>query len=94
MTVARSVRQAGASFLRGGAFKPRSSPYSFAGLAEEGLEILAAAREETGLLIVTEVMAPEHVELVCSYADLLQIGTRNMQNYPLLHAVGEANKPV
>lgn len=94
MTTAESVSASGAVFLRGGAFKPRSSPYSFAGLAEEGLQILAAAREKTGLLIVTEVMAPEQVELVCEYADLLQLGTRNMQNYALLHAVGESNKPV
>ncbi len=80
--------------LRGGAFKPRTSPYSFQGMGEEGLKILAEAREETGLFIITEVMAPEQVELVSRYADVLQMGTRNMQNYALLHAVGESGKPV
>lgn len=94
LEAARSVRAAGATFLRGGAFKPRTSPYSWRGLFEEGLELLAEAREETGLLIVTEVLAPEQVELVARYADILQIGTRNMQNFPLLHAVGEARTPV
>lgn len=90
---ARAVRAAGASVLRGGAYKPRTSPYSFQGLGEEGLQLLAEAREETGLLIVTEVMEPDLVPLVSSYADILQIGARNMQNYPLLHAVGESNTP-
>jgi 3-deoxy-7-phosphoheptulonate synthase len=80
--------------LRGGAFKPRTSPYSFQGMGEEGLQIMAAVREETGLHIVTEVMAPDQVDLVCEYADVLQIGTRNMQNYALLNAVGKTNKPV
>jgi 3-deoxy-7-phosphoheptulonate synthase len=94
MTTARRARAAGARLLRGGAFKPRTSPYSFQGMGEEGLQILAAAREETGLLIITEVMSPEQVPLVCRYADILQIGTRNMQNYALLHAVGESQKPV
>lgn len=91
---ARVVKEAGAKGLRGGAFKPRTSPYSFQGLKEEGLQLLAAARDETGLAVVTEVMTPEHVELVCRYADVLQIGARNMQNYHLLQAVGESSTPV
>ena len=91
---ARAVKSAGAQMLRGGAFKPRTSPYSFQGLGEEGLRFLAAARQETGLSIVTEVMAPEQVPLVTTYADVLQIGARNMQNFALLHAVGEAQRPV
>jgi len=91
---ARAVQASGATGLRGGAFKPRTSPYSFQGLKEEGLKLLAAAREETGLAVVTEVMTPEHVTLVSSYADVLQIGARNMQNYHLLQAVGETEKPV
>lgn len=91
---ARAVKEAGAKVLRGGAFKPRTSPYSFQGLGAEGLKLLAKAREETGLPIVTEVMAPEMVPLVSTYADVLQIGARNMQNYALLHAVGEAQRPV
>ncbi len=90
---AEAVQEAGAAILRGGAFKPRSSPYSWQGLAERGLEILARVREETGLLVLTEVLAPEQVALVSRYADILQIGTRNMQNFPLLHAVGESGKP-
>jgi len=94
LEVARAVRDAGAQVLRGGAFKPRSSPYAFQGLGEEGLRYLAEAREETGLPVVTEVMAPEQVPLVTTFADILQIGTRNMQNYALLHAVGEAQRPV
>ena len=94
LETAKLVREAGAHALRGGAFKPRTSPYSFQGLGEEGLQILAEARELTGMPIVTEVMAPEQVSLVASYADVLQIGARNMQNYPLLHAVGESQKPV
>jgi len=91
---AHAVKEAGAHVLRGGAFKPRTSPYSFQGLGEEGLEYLAEAREETGLPIITEVMEPGLVPLVCRYADILQIGARNMQNYALLHAVGEAQHPV
>ncbi|MFP6702415.1 MAG: 3-deoxy-7-phosphoheptulonate synthase [Planctomycetaceae bacterium] len=91
---ARVVKAAGATGLRGGAFKPRTSPYSFQGLKEEGLKLLAAARDETGLAVVTEVMTPEHVDLVARYADVLQIGARNMQNYHLLQAVGEIDKPV
>jgi len=92
--VAWAVKEAGVKILRGGAFKPRTSPYSFQGLGEEGLEILAEIKEETGLAIVTEVMAPEQVPLVAQYADILQIGTRSMQNYSLLHAVGESGMPV
>ena len=88
------MKEAGAHALRGGAFKPRSSPYSFQGLGEEGLELLAEARQITGLPIVTEVMSPEQVPLVMRYADMLQIGARNMQNYALLQAVGKANHPV
>jgi 3-deoxy-7-phosphoheptulonate synthase len=91
---ARQVKAAGATGLRGGAFKPRTSPYAFQGLKEEGLKLLAAARDETGLAIVTEVMTPQHVEMVASYADVLQIGARNMQNYHLLQAVGETRQPV
>lgn len=94
LQTARAVKEAGASLLRGGAFKPRTSPYSFQGLGEEGLKLLAEARAETGLSVVTEVMAPEQVPLVSAYADVLQIGARNMQNYALLHAVGEVRKPV
>jgi len=91
---AHAVKEGGAHMLRGGAFKPRTSPYSFQGLGEEGLKYLAEAREATGLPVVTEVMAPEQVPLVCAYADMLQIGARNMQNYALLHAVGKSNFPV
>jgi len=94
LAAARAVKQAGASVLRGGAYKPRTSPYSFQGMGEEGLKLLAEARDETGLLIVTEVMEPDLVPLVSTYADILQIGARSMQNYALLHAVGEAQKPV
>lgn len=94
LETAQAVREAGAFGLRGGAFKPRTSPYSFQGLKEKGLELLAEAREATGLAIVTEVMAPEHVPMVASYADILQVGARNMQNYPLLEAVGESRKAV
>jgi len=91
---AHAVREAGATALRGGAFKPRTSPYSFQGLGEEGLRYLAEAREVTGLPVVTEVMDPTLVPLVCQYADVLQIGARSMQNYALLHAVGESQHPV
>ncbi|MEZ6118186.1 MAG: 3-deoxy-7-phosphoheptulonate synthase [Pirellulaceae bacterium] len=91
---ARAVKKAGATALRGGAFKPRTSPYSFQGLKEDGLKLLAAAREETGLAIVTEVVASEDVELVAKYADVLQIGARNMQNYRLLEAVGGTQRAV
>ncbi|CAG0979090.1 MAG: 3-deoxy-7-phosphoheptulonate synthase [Candidatus Methanoperedens sp.] len=91
---ARFIKSAGGHILRGGAFKPRTSPYSFRGLKEEGLKILAEARDETGLKIVTEVMTPNDVELVGEYADILQIGARNMQNYQLLDEVGKYGKPV
>jgi 3-deoxy-7-phosphoheptulonate synthase len=94
LEVAHAVKEAGATGLRGGAFKPRTSPYSFQGLKEKGLQLLAEAREQTGLAVVTEVMASEHVDLVAAYADVLQVGARNMQNYPLLEAVGAANLPV
>jgi len=94
VSTARAVKASGASALRGGAFKPRTSPYSFQGLKEEGLKLLAAARDETGLAIVTEVVCPSDVELVAEYADVLQIGARNMQNYRLLEAVGGAGRPV
>ena len=94
LETAHAVREAGAHALRGGAFKPRTSPYSFQGMGEEGLEILAEAREQTGMPVVTEVMSPEQVPLVAKYADVLQIGTRNMQNFALLHAAGESQKTV
>src|SRR6478609_9077505 len=90
----RHPRAAGASLLRGGAYKPRSSPYAFQGLGEAGLKILAEVREATGLPVVTEVVDPGDVDLVASYADMLQVGTRNMQNFPLLQAVGGVGKPV
>ncbi len=91
---AHAVKKAGATALRGGAFKPRTSPYSFQGMKEEGLKLLALAREETGLAVVTEVMSTEEVELVAKYADVLQIGARNMQNYRLLEAVGNSHRAV
>ena len=94
LEIAYAVREAGARALRGGAYKPRTSPYAFQGLGEEGLELLAEARELTGLPIVTEVMAPELVATVAKYADVLQIGARNMQNFALLHAAGESQRPV
>ncbi|MBU1944662.1 MAG: 3-deoxy-7-phosphoheptulonate synthase [Actinobacteria bacterium] len=93
MTAARRVRAAGARILRGGAFKPRTSPYSFQGLGEDALKLLAAAREETGLLVVTEVTDPRNVELVCRYADILQVGARNMGNFVLLTEVGRSGHP-
>ena len=94
MTTARAVRAAGGHILRGGAFKPRTSPYSFRGLEEKGLQILAAARQETGLPIITEVMTVRDIELVARYADILQIGARNAQNFVLLEEVGRTGKPV
>jgi 3-deoxy-7-phosphoheptulonate synthase len=94
VSCAKAIKKAGATALRGGAFKPRTSPYSFQGLKEAGLEMLAAARAETGLAVVTEVVAAEDIELVAEYADVLQIGARNMQNYRLLEAVGHSNRPV
>ncbi len=92
--IADVVKKSGAQFLRGGAFKPRTSPYDFQGLEEEGLKLLAEARERTGLLVITEVMDSQEVPMVAEYADVLQIGTRNMQNFKLLKAVGKTNKPV
>jgi 3-deoxy-7-phosphoheptulonate synthase len=94
LETARFVASQGARILRGGAFKPRTSPYSFQGLGEAGLRMLAAAREETGLRVVSEVIAPADVELLVGYVDMLQVGTRNMQNYALLQEVGRAGKPV
>jgi 3-deoxy-7-phosphoheptulonate synthase len=94
LRTARHVASRGARMLRGGAFKPRTSPYSFQGLGKAGLEMLAAAREETGLRVVSEVVTPADVELVCTYVDMLQVGTRNMQNYALLQEVGRSGKPV
>lgn len=94
MTAAESVAKSGAKMLRGGAFKPRTSPYDFQGMEAEGLKLLAKAREATGLAIVTEVMADRDVELVSEYADLLQIGARNMQNFALLKSLGKSNRPI
>jgi 3-deoxy-7-phosphoheptulonate synthase len=94
LETARFVASRGARILRGGAFKPRTSPYSFQGLGEAGLRMLAAAREDTGLRIVSEVMTPSDVEMVAGYVDMLQVGTRNMQNYALLQEVGRTGKPV
>jgi len=94
LEVARALRDMGATVLRGGAFKPRTSPYSFQGLGLEGLEILARAREVTGLAVVTEALDPEGVDLVAEYADIIQIGARNMQNYALLRRAGKSGKPV
>ena len=94
LETAHAVKEAGGSVLRGGAFKPRSSPYSFQGLGEEGLKYLAEAREQTGLPIITEVMSSDDIELVGDYTDIFQIGARNNQNYPLLKAVGKTTKPV
>ena len=94
MASARAVKEAGATVLRGGAFKPRTSPYSFQGLEEDGLKLLAKAREETGLPVVTEVVNPETADLVAQYADILQIGARNSQNFALLKKVGQLRKPV
>jgi 3-deoxy-7-phosphoheptulonate synthase len=94
LSTAHAAREAGASMLRGGAFKPRSSPYTFRGLGEEALKLLAQARDQTGLPIVTEVMTPTDVALIARYADVLQIGARNMQNYQLLEEVGRTGMPV
>ena len=94
MSTARAVKAAGARILRGGAFKPSTSPYSFRGLGEEGLKLLAEAKEETGLPLITEVLTPQDVEMVVKYADILQVGARNMQNFVLLDEVGRANMPV
>lgn len=94
IATARAVKQAGAKVLRGGAFKPRTSPYSFQGMEEEGLKLLAQARAETGLPIITEVVNPRDVELVARYADILQVGARNMQNFALLKMLGQLDKPI
>jgi len=94
LETARAVKAAGANILRGGAFKPSTSPYGFRGLGEDGLKILDKARQETGMPIITEVMTPPDVELVARYADILQVGARNMQNFILLDEVGKARKPV
>ncbi len=94
MQAARAVKKAGASVLRGGAFKPRTSPFSFQGLQKKGLELLAGAREELGMPVVTEVVDPHDVKLVASYADMLQIGSRNMQNFALLTNAGKSQRPV
>jgi 3-deoxy-7-phosphoheptulonate synthase len=94
MATARVVKEAGAHILRGGAFKPRTNPYAFRGLGEKGLQILATARAETGLPIISEVMDPREVELVARYADILQVGSRSMQNFSLLDEVGRSGKPV
>jgi 3-deoxy-7-phosphoheptulonate synthase len=94
LTIARLVRQFGAQVFRGGAFKPRTSPYSFQGLGEEGLKILAKVRKETGLLIVTEATDHDNIELVEEYTDIIQIGARNMQNYALLKRAGHTSKPI
>ena len=94
LEAARAVKAAGATFLRGGAFKPRTSPYEFQGLREDGLKLLALAREETGLKVVTEVKDTDTLPMVAEYADVLQIGARNMQNYSLLEKVGELDRPV
>jgi len=94
VSTAKAVKASGAKILRGGAFKPRTSPYSFRGLEAEGLKLLALARQETGLPIVTEIMDPRQLDLICKYADILQLGSRNMQNYSLLEEVGRCRKPV
>jgi 3-deoxy-7-phosphoheptulonate synthase len=94
ISIAEKVKDAGASFLRGGAFKPRTSPYSFQGLGEEGLKYLSEAREKTGLPIVTELMDPRDIEVIVKYADIVQIGARNMQNFRLLLEIGTCDKPV
>lgn len=94
LEAAHATKAAGADMLRGGAFKPRTSPYSFQGLGEEGLRHLATAREATGLPVVTEVMEPDQVDMVAHYADMLQIGARNMSNFPLLRRIGQSGKPI
>jgi len=94
MSIAQKVKDAGAAFVRGGAFKPRTSPYSFQGLGEEGLKYLAYVRKKTGMPVITEIMDPRDMQVVCKYTDIIQIGTRNMQNFRLLLEVGTAKKPV
>ncbi len=93
-TLAKVVAESGAKILRGGAFKPRSSPYSFQGLGEEGLKLLRAAADEYDLLVITEVMQIQHIDLIYKYADIFQVGARNMQNFPLLKELGKTDKPV
>jgi 3-deoxy-7-phosphoheptulonate synthase len=94
LQTAHAVAAAGATVLRGGAYKPRTSPYEFQGMAEEGLRLLAKARDETGLAVITEVMNASEVDLVAGYADIMQVGARNMQNFGLLKALGRCNRPV
>ena len=94
LATARAVKESGAKVLRGGAYKPRTSPYSFQGMREEGLKLLTQARDETGLAVVTEVMDARHIDLVAQYADILQIGSRNMQNFTLLEEVGKCRMPI
>jgi len=94
LKVAMAAKEMGCQFLRGGAFKPRTSPYDFQGLEEKGLQYLAKAREKTGLLVITEVMDTMDISLLCQYADILQVGARNMQNFKLLKALGRINKPI
>ncbi len=94
LETAEAVAAAGARVLRGGAYKPRSSPYSFQGLGVEGLKLLSKARKQTGLAIITEVMSEEHVEVIAEYADIMQVGTRSMENYSLLEALGQCGRPV
>src|SRR5581483_6585197 len=94
LSTAETVAKHGAHLLRGGAYKPRTSPYDFQGLAEEGLKLLAEAREKTGLKVITEVLNSEDVDLVAEYADILQVGARNMQNFELLKKLGRVGKPV
>jgi len=94
MTIAKAVKDAGAKILRGGAFKPRTSPYSFQGMGEEGLKLLRKAGDEFGLAVITEVMDPTRIDLIYQYTDIFQLGSRNMQNFPLLRELGEVDKPV
>jgi 3-deoxy-7-phosphoheptulonate synthase len=94
LKIAQSVKKAGATFIRGGAFKPRTSPYSFQGLGEEGLKFLAEAREKTDMPVITEIMDPRDMDIILKYADIIQIGARNMQNFRLLREVGSHNKPI
>src|SRR3989441_12514265 len=94
MTTAHAVKAAGATILRGGAFKPRTSPYEFQGLGEKGLKLLAKARRETGLPVITELLSEDHADMVAEYADILQIGARNAQNFQLLIAAARTGKPV
>src|SRR4030043_2132817 len=93
INIAEKVKEAGASFLRGGAFKPRTSPYSFQGLGEEGLKYLAEAREETGLPVITQLPDPRNIDLFCEYTDIIQVGARNMQNFVLLTEIGRSGHP-